>query len=297
MFLSHQQTFGTTPTAPHPLRCTVSDRDLAYLIRTLLRFSAQRERQLRPRLLPRQRVARSQDLRSSLRQFRRVAVVGSVAHLVAKDPGGLLAMSPGGDRGKVHTREGQEAISQVPYWRQQRHDGAAVGLAAAGPIGSPATSHTDIVVSVGFSPRRTLVAGGSDKSVRLWDVATHLARAGQVQPIFELVLQAAHTRPRRRRFASNLLARPCSQTASQSMRQPAIIWGHPRTMLTATAPLSGVSEITDTEEVTGSNPVSPSSIIPGQRLIWLKITNPRAGCVQDHKPRFTERPVGTVLAM
>jgi hypothetical protein len=58
-------------------------------------------------------------------------------------------------------------------------------------------------------------------------------------------------RPRRRRFASKLLARPASQTASQSMRQPAIIWGHPRTMLTATAPLSGVSEITDTEEVTG----------------------------------------------
>jgi hypothetical protein len=67
-----------------------------------------------------------------------------------------------------------------------------VGLAAAGPIGSPSTSHTDIVVSVGFSRGRTLVAGGWDKSVRL-DVATHLARVVLVQPIFELVLRAALT--------------------------------------------------------------------------------------------------------
>jgi hypothetical protein len=36
-------------------------------------------------------------------------------------------------------------------------------------------------------------------------------------------------------------------------------------MLMASAPLSGVSEITDTEEVTGSNPVSPTSVRPSQR--------------------------------
>jgi hypothetical protein len=69
-------------------------------------------------------------------------------------------MSPGGDHGKIHTRDRQQAISQLPYWQQQRHDGAAVGLTAAGPIGSPSTSHTDIVISVGFSPGRTLLAGG-----------------------------------------------------------------------------------------------------------------------------------------
>jgi hypothetical protein len=49
-----------------------------------------------------------------------------------------------------------------------------------------------------------------------------------------------------------------SQTASQSVRRPAIIWVHPRTSLTRTAALSGVPEITDTEEATGSNPVSPT---------------------------------------
>jgi hypothetical protein len=56
----------------------------------------------------------------------------------------------------------------------------------------------------------------------------------------------------RGRFASKLLACPASQTASQSMRQLAIIWGHPLTLLTATAALPGVPAITDTEEATGS---------------------------------------------
>jgi hypothetical protein len=43
-----------------------------------------------------------------------------------------------------------------------------VGLATALPVGSPPTSHTDIVVQVGHSPGRILVAGGWDKSVLLW---------------------------------------------------------------------------------------------------------------------------------
>ena len=53
-------------------------------------------------------------------------------------------------------------------------------------------------------------------------------------------------------------ARPASQIASQSVQHPAVSWVHPRTSLTPTAALSGVPEITDTEEVTGSNPVSPT---------------------------------------
>ena len=46
---------------------------------------------------------RRQDLLSSLRQFqRRVAIIGSVAYLIANNPGGLVAMSRGaGDRGEV----------------------------------------------------------------------------------------------------------------------------------------------------------------------------------------------------
>ena len=96
-------------------------------------------------------------------------------------------MSRGGDCGKVHK----------PGWGGSRIPGTLLaaaatgrcscGLAAAGPIGSPSTSHTDIVVWVRFNPGRTLVAGGWRKSVRLWDVATHLARAVLVQPIFEAV--------------------------------------------------------------------------------------------------------------
>jgi WD40 repeat protein len=112
----------------HPFRILSRIETLAYLIRTLLRFAAQRERGF---------------------------------------PGALLAAAATGrcNRGIGHRR----------------------------PVGSPPTSHTDIVVSVGFSPGRTLVLGGWDKSVRLWDVASHLACAVLVQPIFELVLQAALT--------------------------------------------------------------------------------------------------------
>jgi hypothetical protein len=51
---------------------------------------------------------------------------------------------------------------------------------------------------------------------------------------------------------------PASQTASQSVQHPGIICVHPRTSLMPAAALSCVREITDTEEVTGSNPVSPT---------------------------------------
>jgi len=191
--LSRQQTFGTTPTAC--IRFAALSRiEILHILLEHSYDSQRNENGSARRLHRRQPVAKSQDLLSPLRQFqRRVAVVGSVAHLVAKDTGDLLAMFRGGDRGKIHMRDGQEAVSQVPCWRQQRQDGAALGLATAGPIGFPSTSHTDIVVSLAFSPGRTLVAGGWDKSVRLWDVASQLARAVLVQPIFALVLRAALT--------------------------------------------------------------------------------------------------------
>ena len=51
-------------------------------------------------------------------------------------------------------------------------------------------------------------------------------------------------------------------------------------------------EITESDEVTGSNPVSPTSNIPGQGLIPLKIRGPRAGYVQDHKPPIDPVVVG-----
>ena len=140
------------------------------------------------RLHRRQPVAGNQDLLRPLRQFQqRVAVVGSVAHLVANDPGRLLAMSRGGDCGKVHTAGWGGSRIPGTLLAAAATGRCSCGLAAAGPIGSPSTSHTDIVVSVRFNPGRTLVAGGWRKSVRLWDVATHLARAVLVQPIFEAV--------------------------------------------------------------------------------------------------------------
>jgi hypothetical protein len=55
--------------------------------------------------------------------------------------------------------------------------------------------------------------------------------------------------------------RPANQTASQLVQHPAIVWVRPQTSLTATVALSGVPEITETEEVTGSNPVLLTSII------------------------------------
>jgi hypothetical protein len=109
VFLWRQQTFGMTPTL-HPLRRTESDRDLAYLIRTLLRFSAQRERWLSS---PTSWAAASREKPGSA-QSRSDSSSGGLpssdrlARLVAKDPGSLLAMSRGGDRGKVHTRTGRK---------------------------------------------------------------------------------------------------------------------------------------------------------------------------------------------
>jgi hypothetical protein len=56
-----------------------------------------------------------------------------------------------------------------------------------------------------------------------------------------------------------LQAAPANQTASQSVQHSAIISAHPRSSFTLTAAVSCVPEITDTEEATGSNPVSPTT--------------------------------------
>jgi hypothetical protein len=114
VFLSHQQAFGTAPTAC--IRFAGLSR--IEILHILLEHSYDSRRNENVgsvrRLHRRQSVARSQDLLSPLRQFqRRVAVVGSVAHLIAKDPGSLPAMSRDGDCGKDHARDGQEAVSQV----------------------------------------------------------------------------------------------------------------------------------------------------------------------------------------
>jgi hypothetical protein len=84
-------------------------------------------------------------------------------------------------------------------------------------------------------------------------------------------------------------ARPASHIASQSLQHPAIIGVHLRTPFTPAAALSGVPEITDTEEVTGSNPVSPTSNIPSQMSFRgfpshavQPISNQRAGWSGAH---------------
>ena len=93
----------------HPLRCTEWIEILHILLEHFYDSQRNENAGSARRLHRRQPVPRSQDLLSPLRQFqRRVAVLGSVAHLVAKDPGGLLAMSPGGDRSKIHTRDGSK---------------------------------------------------------------------------------------------------------------------------------------------------------------------------------------------
>ena len=160
MFLSHQQPFRHDADRLHPLRRTESDRDLAYLIRTLLRFSAQRERRLSsptpsaacrkpgsaqsaptvPAAGCRRRIGCTPRREGSGRASWRCLAAAAIA-----------ATSTGGT--------GRKPYPRCLCWRQQREDGAAVGLAIARPVGSPPTSHTDIVISVGC-PGRTLLAGG-----------------------------------------------------------------------------------------------------------------------------------------
>jgi hypothetical protein len=224
---------------PHPLRRTESDRDLPYLIRTSLRFSAQDNQNAGSacRLHRRQPVARSQDLFSPLRLFqRRLAVVGSVGHLVAKDRGGLPRQ-----RRSWQGPPAGRAQSRIP--------GALLAAVATGRCGC----------GVGHHPSGRLPADRSHRHCRPGEVQPPQlsSQAGGISPCCfgtwhslssccpgsaDLRAGAAGRShlPWRRRFASRLLASPASQTAGQSMRQRASIWGHPRTLLTATAALPGM---------------------------------------------------------
>jgi hypothetical protein len=110
VFLSHQQTFGTTPTACIRFAVVSQTEILHILLEHSYDSHATRTRAQLADLIggSQTREARICSVRSDSSSGG-VAVVGSVAHLVAKDPGGLLAMSRGDDRGKVHTRDGREA--------------------------------------------------------------------------------------------------------------------------------------------------------------------------------------------
>jgi hypothetical protein len=128
----------------HPLRRTESDRDLAYLIRTFLRFSAQRERWLSS---PTSWAAASREKPGSALSAPTVPAAGC-RRWIGCTPRREGSGRPPGDVSRRRSwqsphADGQEAVSQVPCWRQQRQDGAAVGLATTRPVGSPPTSHTD----------------------------------------------------------------------------------------------------------------------------------------------------------
>ena len=139
---------------PASLRRIVSDRDLAYLIRTLLRFSMQQERGLSS---PTSSAAASREKPGSAQSAPTLPAAGCHRRI-----------------GCTPRREGSgPPPSDVPRQRQSRQ---------APPAGTSRKPYP-----------RCHASGSSDRTVRLWGVATHLAL----------------TRPRRHRFASKLLARPC----------------------------------------------------------------------------------------
>jgi hypothetical protein len=90
VFLSHQQTIGTTPTAC--IRFTVLSR--IEILHILLEHPYDSQRNKKAVLSsPTSSATASREKPGSVQSAptfqRRLAVVGSVAHLVAKDPGGL----------------------------------------------------------------------------------------------------------------------------------------------------------------------------------------------------------------
>jgi hypothetical protein len=142
----------------HPLHRTESDRDLAYLIRTSLRFSAQQERG-----------AQLADFigDSQSREARICSVRSDIPAAACRRRIGCTPRREGSGRppaaaaivARSTPRDGQEAVSQA-LLAPAATGRCGSGLATALPVGSPPTSHTDIVVQVGFRPGRTLVAAG-----------------------------------------------------------------------------------------------------------------------------------------
>jgi hypothetical protein len=191
VFLSHQQTIGTTPTAC--IRFTVLSR--IEILHILLEHPYDSQRNKNAGLSsPTSSATASREKPGSVQSAptfqRRLAVVGSVAHLVAKDPGGLPRLRrswqgpPRGTGRKPYPRCLASGSSDrtVRQW---------VGHRPSGRL--PADQPHRYCRPGGVQARQNSRRGRWDKSVLLWDVATHLARAVLVQPIFELVLRAALT--------------------------------------------------------------------------------------------------------
>ena len=193
ILLSHEQRCSLVPTNVrhdadrlHPLRCTESDRDLPYLIRTLLRFSAQRECGLSS---PTSSAACRKP--GSAQSAPTVPAAGC-RRRIGCTPRREGSGRPSGDvsrRRSWQDPHARRAGSRIPgaLWRQQRQDGAALGLAAASPIGS-----RRLVTLTSSSRWRSARQNPRGRPCGCWDVASHLARAVLVQPIFALVVTSRH---------------------------------------------------------------------------------------------------------
>jgi hypothetical protein len=146
----------------HPLHRTESDRDLAYLIRTSLRFSAQQERGAQLADF----IGDSQSREARICSVRSDSSSGGLPSRIGCTPRREGSGRPPGDvprrRRSWQGPPAGRAGSRIPgaLLAAAATGRCGSGLATALPVGSPPTSHTDIVVQVGFRPGRTLVAAG-----------------------------------------------------------------------------------------------------------------------------------------
>jgi hypothetical protein len=94
---------------PHPLRRTESNRDLAYLIRTLLRFSGKRGRRLS---LPTSSAKASREKPGSVQSAPTVPAAACRRRIgcTPRREGSGRCPAGCGDRGNVRPRDGQEAV-------------------------------------------------------------------------------------------------------------------------------------------------------------------------------------------